>query len=241
MFEQYTKYIKEKTLEAYPLEAVFLITESGCYEVPNIAKNPKETFAVASKDIQKAMSEGLKAVVHSHPHFEAYPSEADMQTQLNYRIPFGLLATDGENTTEIVWWGDGVPTPDLMKRTFVFGVTDCYSFIRDYYKINLSIDLPEIPRDWDFWKKGKALFEDNTEKAGFVRVPDIKDIQKHDMYFCVYRARVSNHAGIYIGDGQVLHHQTSGFPIDASRHPVPDPLNRHKNSISGIYRHKALL
>lgn len=238
MFDQYKNYIKEETLKEYPLEAVFLITKNGCKKVDNIAKDPKSSFAVKTRDIANAQKEGLLAVVHSHPDYPAYPSHADMQTQLNYKIPFGLLATDGKSTTDLIWWGDSVPTPDLKTRTFRYGVTDCWSYIRDYYKINLGINLKDYAREWDFWKNGNDLYTTNLNDAGFYKIDDIKNIKPNDIFLCNYRSRIPNHGGIYIGDGLISHHMTSRDAIDISRHPSTEPLHRHRNHISAVYRFK---
>ncbi|WP_346949336.1 NlpC/P60 family protein, partial [Dyella sp.] len=51
------------------------------------------------------------------------------------------------------------------------------------------------------------LYTDNLAAAGFVPV-DAKDIRRGDLVLMQIRSRnlVPNHAGIYLGDGLMLHH-----------------------------------
>ena len=42
-------------------------------------------------------------------------------------------------------------------------------------------------------------------KEGFIKIP-LDEIKKHDLLFMQLEANLPNHAAIYLGDQQVLHH-----------------------------------
>ncbi len=105
-FEKYNQVIKQLALREYPKEALIFITDEGAYLVDNIALNPLTSFAANIRDTLYALRHGLKAVVHSHPGtLETKPSQADLQTQVNFRVPFGLVGTDGQDVSTVFWWG----------------------------------------------------------------------------------------------------------------------------------------
>lgn len=105
-FEKYNQIIKQLALREYPEEALIFITDEGAYLVDNVALDPNTTFAANIRDTLYALRHGLKAVVHSHPGtLETKPSEADLQTQVNFRVPFGLVGTDGQDVSNVFWWG----------------------------------------------------------------------------------------------------------------------------------------
>ena len=77
--------------------------------------------------------------------------------------------------------------------------------LRDYFKKELNLELRDYYRADEFWKKGQSLYEDNFMNEGFRKVP-LAEIQKHDVLLIHLEANLPNHAAIYVGDQQVLHH-----------------------------------
>lgn len=237
MHEQHFDQIRAEALAAYPHEAVWLITADGhCKHVNNTAADPATTFAVSKRQMTEAHKRGLVAVVHSHPDGPDCPSEADMRGQLDTGVPWGIISTDGTNTTVPFFWGGDTPLAPLEDRPFRHGVTDCYSLIRDWYQQELSIDLPEFPRDWEWWFAGGDLYSEGLEAAGFMRVEQ-SDAQRGDMFFCQIRSDVPNHGGIYLGDGLAFHHLTAAHPHDPTRMPKTEPIHRWLNFVTAFYRH----
>lgn len=235
MLDQHSKQIQSASIAAFPLEAVFLITEAGCKQVKNIAPEPTRTFAVSKRDMSAAVSRGLLAVVHSHPGYPDCPSEADMRGQLASGVPWGIVATDGGSATPIRWWGHGQRQP-LVGRSFCHGVTDCYALIRDYYSLELEIELPEFPRNWEWWLNGKDLYRDGFKDAGF-RVIEHKDTQPGDMWFAQLRSDVPNHGGVLLENGLCLHHPSARNPVDPARLSRREPVGRWLPHITHWLRH----
>ncbi|MEX4065065.1 C40 family peptidase, partial [Haemophilus influenzae] len=93
--------------------------------------------------------------------------------------------------------------PDLYGRKFIHGMTDCYGFVRDWYRQELGINLPNYNRIDGWWDNGGNLYVDNFEDAGFYPV---KDLKIGDMIVMQINANVPNHAGVYLGDGLIGHH-----------------------------------
>lgn len=225
-------------MEAYPLEAVWLITAQGCRRVPNVADVPEHFFRVAKRDMTCAMAEGLLAVVHSHPNWYACPSASDMRSQASSGVPWGIVATDGKTCTDVAWFGDQVEREPLIGRSFRHGVTDCYGLIRDYYKTELGIDLIEFPRDWEWWLKGGDLYRDGIKPAGFCRI-DQHEAKPGDMWIAQLRSPVPNHGGVLLENGLGLHHPSSKLPVDASHISRREPISRWAQHIVIWLRHES--
>ena len=169
----------------------------------NIADLPKECFVLANEDYIKADEEGeIVAVVHSHPFEQPTPSDGDKIGCEKSQVPWFIV------NPQTGKWGycepSGFELP-YVGRTFQFGIIDCYSLVRDYFKKELNLELRDYYRADEFWKKGQSLYEDNFMKEGFKKVP-LDEIQKHDVLLIHLEANLPNHAAIYIGDQQVLHH-----------------------------------
>jgi proteasome lid subunit RPN8/RPN11 len=238
MFDEYREQIRREALAAYPREAVWLITPGECRQVENIASEPTKTFRVSKRDMAAAMARGLLAVVHSHPDYPACPSAADMRGQEASGAPWGIVATNGETATDIVWFGDQVERSPLIGRGFRHGVTDCYALIRDYYRSELGIDLIEFPRDWEWWLNGGDLYRDGIKPAGF-RVIEQHEAKPGDMWIAQLRSPVPNHGGVLLEHGLGLHHPSAREPVDPSRLSVREPLARWLPYITIWLRHES--
>ncbi len=94
--------------------------------------------------------------------------------------------------------------PHLTGRRFEHGVTDCYTLFRDAYHL-AGIEMPDFHRGDDWWRHGQNLYLDNMEATGFYRVA-LTEAQPGDVLLCCFGSSVPNHAAIYCGDGELLHH-----------------------------------
>lgn len=232
------QHVKDQAIEQYPNEIIFLLTEqNGLYQVDNIADDITKEFLVSSADMQRALSENLIAVIHSHPDFEPCPSAADMRSQIATDVNYGIVATDGVNATDVYFWGKDIEKNPLVGRGFIHGIQDCYSLIKDYYAQELNIELDEYPRDWEWWNKGDDLYSFNVDKQGFIRVDEP---QKGDMIFMQIRSNVPNHGAVYIGNDLIMHHITSSKAVDETRLSTEEPILRYRNYITHYYRHVSM-
>jgi len=206
-------------LAEYPNEAVAAILEDGTIiQLDNISPSPTEAFKVDSKQWIKTASNAI-ALLHSHTYslndtgrrYEIdprTPSAADMNTQRDMNIPWGIVATEGTEVSQPVWLGLE-ERPPLIGRQFIHGITDCYSIVRDYYKFEYNIDLMDYPREFDWWCEGRGyiqdLYEKNFANEGFYEI-EREQLQPGDAILYCIRSDTSNHAAVYVGNNEVIHH-----------------------------------
>lgn len=212
--------IAEHAIAEYPRECCGLVIEEFEGEVyvpcPNTAATPFEHFVLAASDFAAAEDRGeIVAVVHSHPGASAAPSVADKamcEVSGIDRWIIVALGVQADGSIGVDDWCEFGPSgyvAPLLHREFVHGVHDCYSIIRDWYRIERGIDLPDFVRADEWWKDGKSdLYGDHYREAGFVDVGVSVDFEVGDVLLMQIRSKndVPNHAGIYLGDGLMLHH-----------------------------------
>lgn len=173
------------------------------YRCSNIAATPDEHFILNPADYAAAEDMGeIVAVVHSHPTSRPQPSPADQISCNNTGLPWIIVNPKTEE------WGECKPTAfelPYVGREFVFGVVDCYSLLRDWYKRELGLTLADFPRRDRFWERGENLYVEGYKSQGFRQVP-FDELQYGDGILMQLSAELPNHGAIYLGDQQILHH-----------------------------------
>lgn len=201
-------YIEDKVRDWIRATAMMYRTEEMCGVVirtqdfrtrflpmENVSENSKETFEISQKDWVDAESLGeIIAVVHSHPNGEPFLSGADRQMQIQTGLPW-ILAV-GRRLKQFRC------CPHLRGRVFEYGKADCGALIRDAFML-MGFDLPDHMRgDIDDDAEHEYLRK-HFERVGFVRVSD--GLRGGDVILTSYGGH-ANHAALYLGDGQILHH-----------------------------------
>jgi proteasome lid subunit RPN8/RPN11 len=186
----------------YPREACgLLLNDEGVeryFACRNIADDPTKDFVLDPRDWLTAERFGrVVAVCHSHPDAPAEPSGADSAACLASALPWFILSHPGGGLKRIE------PVAPLKEREFIYGKFDCYSLLRDYYKLHLKIDLPDFEREGYWWKDGRSRYEEGFASVGFERV---EDLRVHDVLLMKVRSPVPNHVAVYLGEGRMLHH-----------------------------------
>jgi len=201
----------------FPREACGLIISAGSgdsefyFACHNLAETPSEHFVLDPQDYADAEDIGkIVGIVHSHPNTAARPSQSDLVGCETSGLPWHILAVfkDSDHPEpQVVAVHSFEPTgykAPLVGRSYAFGVLDCYSMMQDYYREELGVTLIDIPRRDLWWEHGGDMYMENFERAGFVPISEAE--QKGDLILMQIRAPVINHAGIYIGEGKMLHH-----------------------------------
>jgi|HigsolmetaAR201D_1030396.scaffolds.fasta_scaffold33936_3 Cell wall-associated hydrolases (invasion-associated proteins) len=121
----------------------------------------------------------------------------------------------------------------LVGRPFKFGVTDCYSIVRDFYADNFGIVLPNYARPNDFWEHDLSLYYRLYHKTGF-RSLDVhpSEYRPGDVIVMALRAKVGNHAGVLLENGRMLHHVWGNLST------VVPYGGLWRNITVGVFRHK---
>jgi len=207
--------IQAHAVAEYPRECCGLIVAGADGEAylpcRNVATTPSEHFRLPAEDYADAEDIGaLLAVVHSHPNAPATASDADRVMCEASGLPWHIVSV-GQVTGAEPECGDlqtiepsGYVAP-LVGRQFAHGILDCYTLVRDFYDRELGISLSQYDRDDDWWEKGQDLYSlDRLRAEGFDLIEGAP--QRGDMVLMQIRSPVPNHAGVYLGDSQMLHH-----------------------------------
>lgn len=188
-------------LEEFPRESCGFILQSGTYQrCQNISHKPESTFAIAPEEYARY---DVRAIVHSHPHGSAALSITDRAAHRVSGKEWIVIGLAGDEITTASYPALKGALP-LEGRAFVFGVTDCYTLVRDYYERELGIILPDFYREDEFWKRGQAIYDENYAEAGFYKAGDAPAVG--DLLVLRIGAPKPNHGAIYLGNGMILHH-----------------------------------
>jgi proteasome lid subunit RPN8/RPN11 len=201
----------------YPREACGLVVvvkgRERYWPCRNTAATPSEHFVLAPEDYAAADDAGeILMVVHSHPDAPARPSEADRVACEASELPWAIISAEnaegGPRATEVQTLEPCGYQAPLVGRPFAHGVLDCYALVRDWYKQEWGLALPDFERRDGWWDDGRSnLYMDHLVECGFHEVK-LADIQRGDLLLMQVRSKnlVPNHAGIWLGDSNMLHH-----------------------------------
>ena len=174
------------------------------FRCKNLSTYSQQCFIIDPDDFVKAEETGnILAVIHSHPVTPPIASQADKISCENSDLPWHIVNPKTEQ------WGYYQPSgykPTLLGRPWVWGVTDCWSLVRDWYKEEKNIIL----RDWDrpttpqqFLEK--PLFESCAWRTGFRELRTDEKLINGDVLLMSILSPTLNHVAIFL-DGDVLHH-----------------------------------
>jgi proteasome lid subunit RPN8/RPN11 len=169
----------------------------------NIHHEPNNNFMIRPEDVVSAEDSGdVVAVVHSHVAHPPVPSDADLVQIEAHGLPWVIVNHPVGNIG--IFEPSGYKAP-LVGRQFSHGVLDCYSLVRDFYREELGVELPDHQRDPFWWEKGQNIYMDRYEADGWSPVP-AEQARRGDMILMAHNSTVPNHAAVYLGDGIMLHH-----------------------------------
>jgi len=170
----------------------------------NLSNWTNQCFIIDPVDYTKAEDSGkILAVIHSHPITQPIASQADMISCEDTNLPWHIVNPKTEQ------WGYYEPSgykPPLVGRHWVWGVTDCWALVRDWYKETKGIIL----RDWERPTTpeefiANPMFESCAWRTGFRQLRPEEKLENGDLLFMSILTSGLNHVAIFI-DGDVLHH-----------------------------------
>lgn len=236
--------IQAHACEMFPDECCGVVKGGIYVPMQNMAEDPSSRFEV--DPIALADLWPVEAIVHSHPNYKACPSTDDMRSQMDMALPWIICPVQDGVAGEVFAFGDQVTRAPLMDRGFRHGVTDCYALIRDWFFFERGIDLPNFARGWDWWVPNEAgetedLYSLGFEVAGFRRLAEGEKPAVGDVFLSrLGKTMVTNHGGIYLGNGLVLHHPSGrgGRAYDPTQLPKRDAVSRWQSHISHWLRYE---
>ena len=174
------------------------------YPCNNLSMSSYQCFVLDPEDYVKADNTGeITAIIHSHPATPPTPSQADLVGCENSNLPWHIVNRKTEQ------WGycepNGYKAP-LLGREWVWGVTDCWSLVRDWYREEKQIELKDYQRSMtpeEFLKN--PLFEEYATQTGFRELEPNEALQEGDVLLMSILHPTLNHVAIFLGD-MVLHH-----------------------------------
>ena len=174
------------------------------YPCRNLSMTAFQCFIIDPEDYIRADNTGdIIAVIHSHPVTPPVPSQSDKVACEQSGLVWHIVNPKTES------WGYLKPTgykAPILGREWAWGVTDCYTLVRDWYKEKLNIDLIDWQRPTtleDFNKD--PMFEKCAEQTGFRELRSDEKLINGDLLFMSILSNNLNHVAIFI-DGDVLHH-----------------------------------
>ncbi len=200
--------IKELCLQNLENEVCGLILDNKTvYPCRNTSS--KSRFSISEIDYLKASAKGeITGCYHSHLNSEK-PSFLDKINCKHHDIQFLIYCIKQDKFIEL--------NPNDIKdtyfgRDFVFGKTDCFTLIRDFYLNELNIEIPDYFRDVNYWKSG--LIESKIKEFGKFKLihegkmSDTGFLKENDIIIFGGIAKHMKHLGVYVGNEVVLHHPT---------------------------------
>ncbi len=172
----------------------------------NLSITQHQCFIIDPEDYVKADDRGeIIAVIHSHPIDPPSPSRADKVSCEHSNLPWHIVNPKTEE------WGYCEPTgykPPLLGRQWVWGVTDCYALVKDWYKEERNIELkdykrPVTPQEFH----DNPFFEKCAPDAGFRLLRPDEALINGDLLFMKIFGNGLNHVALFL-NGEVLHHLT---------------------------------
>jgi len=171
----------------------------------NLSTAYLENFIIDPLDYAKAEDSGgeIIGIIHSHPTTPPIASEADKISCEETKLPWYIV----NPKTEL--WGEYKPSgykPNLIGLPWVWGVSDCWSLVRRFYKEKLNIEL----RDWDRPITPEEFMTDPmfvkcANDTGFRELKSDEKLKNNDLLFMSIGEPGLNHVAIFI-DGDVIHH-----------------------------------
>lgn len=157
----------------------------------------------------------------------------DVRAEMNEHNLIYTVIGEDENNSKSFLPDRYLENIGYENRLYIYGVNDCYTLIRDYFKDTHGVFLPSnIDRSFGWWFMGQNLYVDNYSTFGFKETKDF--IKKDDVLLFKFESGAPSHTAIYMGNGMMLHHMLGRFsciePYDGT----------YKMNLVSVFRHGSI-
>ena len=226
--------MREHAMSLPDQEVCGLIAADKYWPCKNTHPSPSQFFAIAAKDYARIERKGpIQGIFHSHIDRQSKFSAEDVKGCKASQTPWVLFCL---GTSE--WsYADASGNAPFLGRPWVYGIYDCYSLFRDFYKREFNIQLADYNRGAEFeWASPEwRMFEKNVKDQGFIEVESAE--RKGDMLLMQLQSPFPNHTGVLINPSRNIfyHHLLDRF---SEENVYGGYWAKHTNK---VLRHKELL
>lgn len=205
----------------------------------NVAPDPRRGFRIEDELLRAYRARRPHrrvAIVHSHPApWPACPSELDMRSQIASALPWGIVPVGEDGVAgDPFFWGADVPRPPLVGRPYRHGVTDCFSVVRDFFRLG-GVHLHDVPRGPD-WYKRRNLLDLCKSEFGAMELPLAAASVGDVLLMQIATPHVSQLA-VIVEPGVILIHPGAERPYDPQRLSKREPIGRWQPYVRHLVRH----
>lgn len=198
--------IAAKCHQSMPQEACGFVVNGEVVPCANIHPDPENNFAIDARDYAVAEAKGnIEAVYHSHTYGVEGFSVPDVKSCKQGDIPWIVYCTKSGN----FYHADPSGNAPYIGRQWIYGIYDCYSLLRDFYRREFGIALDDFERgvSGEWQSSDWNMFMSNYQRQGFYEID--KPFCKGDFVLMQIGAPFPNHAGVINGNaGCFYHHLT---------------------------------
>lgn len=185
--------ISDYARSVLPHEACGLIVDNAFIPCKNIHSEPTINFAIDAKAYARAEKKSaIQAVFHSHTDFLNSFTPHDIKSCKQCNLPWLLYAV-GANSWSYI---DPTGNAPYIGRQWQYGIYDCYSLVRDFYRREFAIELDDYDRGEEFeWASPEwRMFEKNFAGQGFIDAEP--PYRRGDVLLMQLQASFPNHVGV---------------------------------------------
>jgi proteasome lid subunit RPN8/RPN11 len=180
-------------MEESPREACGLIVDGQYVRCSNIHATPESNFAIGTADYIKAEAQGtIEALFHSHPSKYNKFSVHDAKACRTMNMPWVMYCLGTGD-----WhYADPTGNAPYEGRQWHYGISDCYSLVRDFYRREFGIMMDDFERGEEYeWEDREwNQFERNFANQGLVAIE--QPAQKGDIFLMQLQSPCPNHFGV---------------------------------------------
>jgi len=213
------KAAKQHARRKYPHRICGLIIDGTYRPVKNVAQDTKANYQFPNGLIEDYSPNRIDMIVVSKTAKPYCVDAQEVGLQDKYNRPFAFIALNEQTISEPVIWGAETPIPPIIGRAFLYGVTDCWTIVRDCFRLGKyelakqginewpyePVHLPVIPNTDGWWNEDEDYYVENFKALGFKQI-GFNQAKPGDGFLTKFKSDKYNHAALLISNTEIVHH-----------------------------------